>query len=481
MSPPVLRVEGVSKRYGEVRALSDVSLDFNKGEVHAVLGENGAGKSTLMGVIAGFVVPDSGRVLLEGTPLPPGRPHETKGAGIEMVHQHFMLVQEFTVAENLALAQLSSLRGTLQATAVPIGALATAAGLGWYLDPRAKIRELPVGAQQRIEILKALSGYAEVLILDEPTAVLSAEETEELFRVLRLLRDDGKCVILIAHKLSEILAVADRVSVLRDGALVASKARADVEEATLAKWMVGEMPEPRSPLAPSLSEPLLSVVNLQALGSRGEVAVRGVSFQVSPGEILGIGGVDGNGQVELAESLAGVRKLLAGSIEWRKTEGSIGYIPQDRQGQGLALGMSVTDNVLIACHNRPELSVGPFLRMRAVREHARRLVGEYDVRLNDIDDAAASLSGGNQQKLVVSRVLDARPDLVVASSPTRGLDVRAAAFVQHKLLQAAKEGAAVVLFSTDLDELAALATRTLFMSRGRLLEGGAEAVVGGGA
>ncbi len=480
MSTPVLRVEGVSKRYGDVRALIDVSLDFDKGEIHAVLGENGAGKSTLMGVIAGFVVPDAGRVLLKGAPLPPGRPHETKGAGIEMVHQHFMLVQEFTVAENLALARLGSLRGVLRTADVASAALAIAADLGWDVDPQAKIRDLPVGAQQRIEILKALCGDADVLILDEPTAVLSAEETEDLFRVLRQLRDDGKCVVLIAHKLSEILAVADRVSVLRNGALVATAPRADVDEATLAEWMVGEMPEPRSPLAPSSNEPLITVADLQVLGSRGEVAVRGVSFQVSPGEILGVGGVDGNGQVELAEALAGVRKLLSGSIRWREAEGTIGYVPQDRQGQGLALGMSVTDNVLIEVHDQPEMSIGPFLRTRAIREHARRLVGEYDVRVSDIDDAAASLSGGNQQKLVVSRVLEARPDLVVASSPTRGLDVRAAAFVQQRLLQAAKEGAAVVLFSTDLDELAALATRTVFMSRGRLLEGGATAVVGGG-
>lgn len=463
-----LSVDGVSKSYGAVRALDSVSLTFERGQIHAVLGENGAGKSTLMGVLAGFVSPDSGSVSLNGAMLPLGRPHETKDVGIEMVHQHFMLVQEFSVLENLALSQFDSLRGSLDFNTVLNHAEGIAEKLDWQIDFSATVRDLPVGIQQRVEILKALSGDADVFIFDEPTAVLSPEESEDLFRVLRNLRDDGKCVILIAHKLREVLSVADRVSVLRDGKYVASALCADVDETILANWMVGELPVPAVPLTTDRAHKLLEVDEVIVLGESGEVAVQGVSFSVSRGEVLGIGGVDGNGQTELSEALAGVRRLESGEMHWKEESCKVGFVPQDRQGQGLALGMSVSDNLLITGHRRSDLSIGPFLKPSAVRKFARGLIEEYDVKTGSFEDVVGSLSGGNQQKVVVSRTLAENPDLLVAHNPTRGLDIRATAFVRAQILDAARNGAAVVLISADRDELAEIATRTVTMSRGRL-------------
>jgi simple sugar transport system ATP-binding protein len=395
-----------------------------------------------------------------------------------MVHQHFMLVPEFSVRENFALGTLESLEGVLDDQAFEARLTAVAQDLGWRIDASARTGALPVGEQQRLEVMKALAGDAKVLILDEPTAVLSPNEVLDLFRVLRRLRDGGTCVILIAHKLSEVMAVADRVTVLRRGELVASAMTAEVNERTLVEWMVGEVPAPRSPLPPSETGRLVSVRGLHVNGPRGEPAVRGVTFEVRRWEVLGIGGVDGNGQIELAEALVGLRKIVSGEIEWSEGSHRIGYVPQDRQGQGLALEMSVLDNYLIGSLDDNALWSGPFLRRSQIKARTEQLVHEYEIKLGELDDPARSLSGGNQQKLVVSRVLSRNPDLLVAHNPTRGLDVRASAYVQERILSAARGGAAVVLISTDLDELAALASRTLFMNRGELHEGGAEAMVG---
>lgn len=461
----MLNVERVSKSFGPVRALHEVSVEFLPGEVHAVLGENGAGKSTLMSVVAGFVSPDSGAVTVGGRTLPFGRPHEVKAHGIEMVHQHFMLVSALTNAENFALGTLESLSGRLVASEVSRRLEAAARELGWSIDPWARTGSMPVGAQQRLEIVKALSGDARVLILDEPTAVLSPSEVEDLFRVVRRLRDEGRCVVLIAHKLSEVLSIADRVTVLRRGEHVVTAPISEVDEQKLATWMVGELPPSASRLNASDGDALLKVSGLRVLGERGQEAVRGVTFAVHAREILGIGGVDGNGQIELVEALFGLRSHT-GTIE---ASGSIGYIPQDRHGHGLALDMSVLDNFQIGV---------PFTGRRSLTERASRLVHEFEIKLGSLNDPARSLSGGNQQKLVVARVLSQSPKVVVAHNPTRGLDVRAAAYVQSRLFQAARDGACVVLVSTDLDELAAVATRTLFIKRGELFEGGAEAMVG---
>ena len=468
----MLRVERVSKSFGPVRALHEVSLDAYAGEVHGVLGENGAGKSTLMNAVAGFVRPDEGRIVLEGeTVLDPGNPHFARRNGVQMVHQHFMLVPEFTVAENFALGTLEGLNGAFESEESARRASDVAQRLGWQLDPTAKAGRLPVGAQQRLEIVKALAREAKVLILDEPTAVLSPGETEELFEVLRGLKEQGTCVLLIAHKLSEVLSVCDRVSVLRRGEHVATAAIGSVDARQLAEWMVGEVPQPQSPLHAAVADPTITVTDLHVRGDRGDHAVRGISFVARPGEILGIGGVDGNGQTELAEALAGVRRAHKGNVALA-VKGGVGFIPQDRQRQGLALDMSVLDNYRIGSLG------GALLSPKADRQQALALVQKYDVRLGSLDDPVRSLSGGNQQKVVVSRVLSQNPAVFVAHNPTRGLDVRATAFVQAKIIEAAQNGAAVVLLSTDLDEVVALSSRVLFMKRGELFEGGAEAMVG---
>ncbi len=480
----LLSVRSVSKQYGSVRALSGVNADFQAGEIHAVLGENGAGKSTLMGIIAGFVVPDEGELRWKGDVLTSGQPYAAKQTGITMVHQHFTLVPGFSVAENLALACHPALAGDSKPARDAADSLKRAEELGWKFDPSARTSQLPVGVQQRIEIIKALSGNAELLIFDEPTAVLAPDEVEDLFRVLRELKGQGKAIVLIAHKLSEVLAIADRVTVLRRGEFVATALRGEVDETRLAEWMVGELPVRRDPDAHREFPPGLSVHNLWVKGDRGEPSIRDVSFEVGRGEILGIGGVDGNGQVELAEALARVRRVASGSIfvhDVDPDEVRIAYIPQDRQADGLALSMSIRDNLLLGGLHRADLSCGPVWKPGAVRRWTASLIERFEVKIGHASDPASSLSGGNQQKIVVARSLDRTPDLLIAVNPTRGLDVRATDYVHTQIIQAAAAGARVALISTDLDELAALAHRTLFLSRGELREGGASALVGGRA
>lgn len=480
----VLVAESVSKRFGELQALDDVSATFLPGEIHAVLGENGAGKSTFMGVLSGFVPPDSGSVSLGGEPLPLGRPFDCKRQGIEMIHQHFTLVPEFTVSENLALAALPGLYGRSSVASRAEAGLKAAQELGWELDPDARVRDLSVGAQQRIEILKAVAADADVMIFDEPTAVLSEPEVADLMRVLRALREQGRTVVLIAHKLSEILGIADRVTVLRLGRVVGNAPRDEVDEDRLVAWMVGELPLKSDPPDFSLIQPGIRAVSLSLLGDRGEEAVREASFEIGRGEILGFGGVDGNGQVELAEALAGVRGLRSGVLEWidkpfDPAAVKTAYVPQDRHQDGLALNLSIQDNVTIAALDKRELTMGPILKRREIRAWTDGLIERFEVRAQSPKQPVRALSGGNQQKIVVGRALSEAPELLVVVNPTRGLDVRATAYVRERILWAKAEGAAVALFSTDLDELVQLSDRTLFMTRGRLVEGNhAGAVVG---
>jgi simple sugar transport system ATP-binding protein len=480
----LIAIRGLCKRFGPVQALKNVAATFEAGDIHAVLGENGAGKSTLVNLLAGFLMPDAGSLELDGVPLRLGDPVAIRNMGVAMVHQHFMLVPEFTVAENLALARTGRRFERLEPLERAEASLAMAERLGWTLDPKARTGDLPVGVQQRIEILKALGDDRRVLILDEPTAVLGPDEVEELFRVLRDLRDKGMAILLIAHKLSEVMAVADRATVLRRGEVVATAPIADVDETTLAEWMVGDVP----PRAERTTRPSpasfqgLRLSGLQVFGDRGEAAVTDVSLDVHRGAIVGIGGVDGNGQVELAEAIVGVRGFI-GEMAWvPQGEPVVAYIPQSRQKDGLALKMSVLDNLAIAGHQRTDMRRGPFLRTRALCHWGGELVAKYAIKLGALDDPVGSLSGGNQQKVVVARELDRDPDLVVAVNPTRGLDVRAARFVHEQLAQARDRGAAVLLISTDLDELAAMADETYFLLSGRLRSGeGAEAMVGGAA
>jgi len=475
----MLEVRNVSKSFGPLRALEDISIQFNPGEIHAVLGENGAGKSTLMHVMAGFLTPDEGSISLDDVQLPLGRPFDCKRLGIGMVHQHFTLVPNFTVGENLALASLPSLQGTLDARGNTSGLLEKAKELGWELKDAEFVRDLPVGARQRIEIVKAMYGDPRVVIFDEPTAVLTGDETNDLFRVLRNLRDLGKIVVLIAHKLSEVLAVADRITVLRKGKFVATALRTEVDQRKLAEWMVGELPKPILKTAKSERGGTVTVRNLTVTGDRGELAVRGVSCDIPKGEIVGFGGVDGNGQVEMAEALAGIGPGRGVEFEGHWTDVRPGYVPQDRQADGLALGLSILDNLLIGGIDRADLSNGPFMSPTKAKAWSKNLIERFSIKAERPTEPVSSLSGGNQQKVVVSRTLDRNPEFLVVVNPTRGLDIKAADYVQTQILEARNRGTAIALFSTDLDELNLLADRVYFMSRGELAEGAtAENVVG---
>ncbi len=365
--------------------------------------------------------------------------------------------------ENLALARIPRLASVCSPRDLAQDALEIGGKLGWTFDPGAKTETLEVGSKQKLEILKVLSSDPRAVIFDEPTAVLSGPEVDELFRVLRRLRDDGRIVVLIAHKLREVMEIADRVTVLRRGSVVATAQRGEYDEAQLATWMVGEMPEFKTFEKGDRSSEGLAVSDLTVLGDRGEVAVRGVNFEVKKGEILGIGGVDGNGQVELAEAIAGVRPIAGGKIGGIS---AIGYVPQDRSRDGLAKGLNIAENMLPPSIRK--FQSGPFLKVASILGWAAGLISKFEIAAPGPKSQAGSLSGGNQQKVVVSRVLDSNPDLLVVSGPSRGLDVRATAFVWNAIRSARDLGAAVLLFSADLDELSQLADRTLFMSGGRL-------------
>ncbi len=499
-----LTLRGIGKRYGATVALDGVDLEVRAGEIHALLGENGAGKSTLMHVLAGLTEPDAGTITLAGHTVSIANPRAARRLGIAMVHQHFTLVPAFTVAENLALDAGGFRRwGRYDAHQAAASALERARALGWNLDGASRIANLSVGAQQRVEIVKALATDARILIFDEPTAVLAGDEVEELFGVLRRLRDQGCAVILIAHKLAEILAVADRVTVLRRGKRVASCLVADTDARQLAAWMVGSAPvslpvstspanapDPADPLpvsqpSPNVADlgaqpvgvnPALTATSLILRGDRGEIVLRDLSLAARPGEIYGIGGVDGNGQVELAEALAGLRPPVSGALMWNgqpftpDVSVRTAYIPQDRRRAGLAVTMSVEDNLLFEAVGDPQYRFGPFLRRGRLRRLAQDLIEKFDIRTPTAALPASALSGGNQQKIVVARALRHAPDWIVAMNPTRGLDIGATRFVHDQLRQARARGATIVLITTDLDELAALADRAAILAWGTLTD-----------
>lgn len=426
----LLKTRGLGKSFGAVQALSGVSLEFSAGTVHAVVGQNGAGKSTLVNLLGGFLKPDNGAITMEAKPA--------------IVHQHFMLVPEFSVRENLALDRMDHRGGLVPP--VPDHE---------DLPMDARTGDLPVGRQQRVEIVKALATDAQILILDEPTAVLSEAEIEELIALLRRLASEGKAVILIAHKLDEIFAAADQISVLRGGELVLSGAADALSREQVLEAMVGELPEHQeSEGQVDPGEIVIEAQGLRVKGQRGEERVRGLDLQVRSGEIVGIGGVDGNGQEELAEALARVRPCKG------KLKGPTpAYIPPDRQRDGLVLAMPIWENLLIG---------RPFPRRAVALQEAERLREEYAIKAPDVQTRAGDLSGGNQQRIVVARALADEPEALVAVNPTRGLDVRATQFVRGQIRSAAQRGAAVVLISSDRDELAELATRALTMESGQV-------------
>jgi len=478
--PALLRVEGLTTRFGPVLANDAVGLDVRAGEIHALLGENGAGKTTLMNVLFGLVEPDAGTMLLRGQPYRPSGPSDAIRVGIGMVHQHFMLIPSFTVIENVVLGSEPTDRLALDLTTARAELARLSAAYGLEVDPDALVRDLPVGVQQRVEILKALYRKADILILDEPTAVLAPPEVEQLFGVMRGLAAGGRAVIFISHKLREVLTVADRITVLRRGRVVGTVRPAEATEQSLATMMVGrpvELVVEKGPARPGAH--VLRVEGLRVLDQRGSVVVDGVDLTIRAGEIVGVAGVEGNGQTELVEALAGLRSVrdgritvlgadLTGAGPRDLAKHGVSHIPEDRHKYGLVLAHPLSDNLVLSRYDRPPFAAWLRRTFSAVRRYAARLIAEYDVRTASVQAQTGTLSGGNQQKAVVARELSTGPRLLIAAQPTRGVDVGATELIHRRLIAARDGGAAVLLVSSELDELLAVADRLVVMYRGRI-------------
>ena len=477
-----LELRGITKRFGALVANDHIDLDLRAGEIHALLGENGAGKSTLMNVLYGLLRPDEGEILIGGRAVQLRTSADAIRLGIGMVHQHFMLIPVMTIAENIVLGNEPHRRGPLldmPAAETRVRELSTRYGLS--VDPRALVADVSVGTQQRAEILKALYRDAKVLILDEPTAVLTPPEIIELLSVLRELRSRGTSIIIITHKLDEVLQVADRISVLRRGQKVATIAAEGATERGLAELMVGRPVLSEVERGPShAGDPVLTIENLHVLDDRGIETVRGISLAVRAGEIVGIAGVDGNGQTELTDAVAGMRGVESGSIHLgdrdvtaasprEAAEAGIGHIPQDRQRHGLVLDFSLAENSALHDYQHEPMSHHGWLHPAAMVARVKRLVERFDVRGGSPTAPARALSGGNQQKLVLAREIDLEPRLLLAAQPTRGLDVGAIEFVHRQLIAQRDAGRAVLLISFELDEIFGLSDRILVMYEGNVV------------
>jgi general nucleoside transport system ATP-binding protein len=478
----LLELRGITKRFPGIVANDSVDFDLDRREVHALLGENGAGKSTLMNVLYGLYHPDEGEVLLNGKPVSIHSPKDAINLGIGMVHQHFMLIPVMTVAENIVLATEPTKAGVfLDYDAAVERVQQIARSFNFAIDPRARVENIGVGQQQRVEILKALYRGADILILDEPTAVLTPQETRELFGILRSLVREGMSVIFISHKLKEVLEIADRITVLRRGKKIETLPREGATTETLARLMVGRevlLRVEKGPAEPG--KPLLRVEGLRASDDRGLEAVRNVSFEVRGGEIVGIAGIDGNGQTELIEALTGLRKPDAGrvlvgdkDITGRGPRAAFdageGHIPEDRHRRGLVLDFTLAENIALHDYrSEPDSRWGWLYPNRLVRR-ARRLLKEFDVRGGGPQTLALALSGGNQQKVVIAREIDGDPRVLVSAQPTRGLDVGAIEFVHRRLVEERDEGRAVLLVSLELDEILSLSDRILVIYEGRIV------------
>jgi ABC-type uncharacterized transport system ATPase subunit len=476
-----LELREITKQFPGVLANSDVSLSVGPGEIVALLGENGAGKTTLMNILYGLYRPDSGSVLIDGQPIELSSSRDAITAGIGMVHQHFMLVPVFTVAENVILGlEPAGPLGWINSGAADEIVTRISERYQLQIDPEASVEDLPVGLQQRVEIIKVLNREANYLIFDEPTAVLTPQEVEEFFAIARELRTDGKGIIFISHKLDEALEIADRIVVMRGGRKVAEVLPSDVTEEKLAELMVGrpvELVVHKDAAQPG--ETVLTVEDLVVVDDRNHRAVAGVSFDVRAGEIVGIAGVQGNGQTELIEAIMGLRPALSGSVTLHGEdvtdatprdlhEMTVSHIPEDRQESGLVLSFTVAENMILDSYYRSPFSRGLFMDWDATRKTAKRLVKEYDVRTPGIDVPVSTLSGGNQQKVIVAREFDRDISLVVASQPTRGIDVGSIEYIHSRIVEKRDSGAAVLVVSSELDEILALADRILVLYRGRI-------------
>ncbi|HTG42569.1 MAG TPA: ABC transporter ATP-binding protein [Methylomirabilota bacterium] len=479
---PALEMRGITKRYPGVVANDGIDLEVRPGEIHALLGENGAGKTTLMNILYGLARPDEGEILIDGSPVRIANPTDAIARGINMVHQHFMLVPVLTVAENILLGEETMAgpifidRAEAKRRIVELGKQ-----FGFEIDPDVKVGELSVGWQQRVEILKALYRNAKVLVLDEPTAVLTPQETDEIFAVLRRLAEEGHSIVFISHKLYEVLAIADRITVIRRGRVVGSRIPAETDESDLAALMVGrdvQLVVDRGESHPG--DVRLQVEGLKVRDDRGSEVVRGIDFEIRAGEIFGIAGVAGNGQDELVEAIVGLRKPAAGSVRLdgrdvtnattrQMTNLGTGYVPADRHRFGLVLSFSVADNLVLTDYYRPPYAHGIVRNDDAIEERGARAIAEYDVRTPSPDVMAGTLSGGNQQKLVVARELDGDLRLIVLDQPTRGLDVGSIEFIHRQAIKKRDAGTAVLLVSAELDEVLELSDRVAVMYRGQIV------------
>lgn len=483
--PAILALElrGITKRFGDVLANDHLNIKVAPGTIHAIVGENGAGKSTAMRIAYGFYTADSGEILIDGEVRPIQTPHDAIALGVGMVHQHFMLVEPMTVAENIILGAETgdAFSLNLNQAAKEIRALSEEFKLS--VDPNAKVENLSVGQQQRVELLKALYRHARLLILDEPTAVLTPQEVEEFFAILRGMREQGKTIIIITHKLSEVLAISDDVTVMRDGKVVGEVQTRETNAAELARLMVGrdvllriEKPDAHP------GETVLSVRDLSIATKDGARRLNNVSFEVRAGEIVGIAGVEGNGQTELVEALAGLvaPSRTTGSVNFagrditrtdarQRKEMGIAHIPEDRHRRGLLLDFDLAENSILGVHYRPPVvTSGVLLDTRAIRQRAERIIKDFDVRPPNPDLPARSLSGGNQQKLIIGREFDLNPKLLLVAQPTRGVDIGAIEFIHRKLVALRDAGCAVLLISAELEEVTALADRLLIIHEGRI-------------
>ncbi len=481
-SPIVLEAKEITKQFPGVLANDHVNFDLRQGEIHALLGENGAGKTTLMNILYGLYHPDSGEVLVNGKPAIIHSPKDSINLGIGMVHQHFMLIPVFSVAENIMLGDETVHNGVLDRKAVADKVRELSHHYGLDVDPYAKVGELSVGAQQRVEIVKALYRDARILILDEPTAVLTPQEADDLFRIMRELTKRGVSIIFITHKLKEVLAVADRITAMRGGRVVGSTTPKETNEAKLASMMVGrEVILTVRKEAAKPGKETLHVEDLHVEDDRGLEAVRGISFDVRAGEILGVAGVQGNGQTELAEALTGLRPIKSGKVILAGkdvsgksprpiTEAGMGNIPEDRQRHGLVLSYSVADNMVLCSYYLPPFAQGPILQQQAVDANARELIKEYDVRTPSPYVPAGKLSGGNQQKVIVARELSRPVKLLLASQPTRGLDVGSIEYIHKEIVAMRDRGVGVLLISAELDEIMSLSDRIAVMFQGQIMD-----------
>ena len=476
----VIEMREITKKFGDFVANDKINLQLRKGEIHALLGENGAGKSTLMNMLAGLLEPTSGDIVVNGKTVNLDSPSKAASLGIGMVHQHFMLVEAFTVVENIILGSETTKHGVLDLKKASQDILDLSKKYGLAVDPNAKVEDISVGAQQRVEILKTLYRGADILIFDEPTAVLTPAEIEELMTIMKNLANEGKSIILITHKLDEIRAVSDRVTVIRRGKSIETVEIGGATNQDLAEMMVGRSVSFKTEKGPSEpKEVVLSIENLVVNENRGVPAVKNLSLELRAGEVVGIAGIDGNGQSELIQAITGLRKVKSGSIKIKGkdvvglrprqiTEMNVGHVPEDRHRDGLVLDMMISENMALQTYYKEPLSKNGILNYPNITSYAKKLMEEFDVRAASEVVPSKALSGGNQQKAIIAREIDRDPDLLIVSQPTRGLDVGAIEYIHKRLIQERDNGKAVLVVSFELDEILNVSDRIAVIHDGKI-------------